>query len=441
MFDPAYVDLDILALHIRGQNAGIIIRRSSIHYSFESFEVSPTPGAVIGAKGRLRWCFPGPAVAVDQDRIANPNFLKPLTEYFVKTDAETPEEALPIVTKAHSKVIEIRDTAHPRFVTEMLTGILRAIGQPLNVPRIYKHLRDDVLCKKALKPWRRSPLWLFLRVAFQTSLMRNDMEEPHMRYKSFMLFFMAYLLDGALKASLPSDTLFIMTAKISRRALKIGAMDPSACLQYVTTTMGAAQQELSRRWALLEKHPDPFATQQNWAPSQLSFLSDTHLVISNLKPYMTIALARLALPSTNHGFTSHCCRRISQCSSSLPEMNLFTERDSNQVSLNLVDLEFWIEHSLNDWVQANKESQNACTALAALIDTYAAAGSVAYQSMPEETSLMLLTLMELWVALDKCALQECKLLHDYTPEFPESLFEPLLLPKKPQMERLHRVEH
>jgi len=45
LFDIVCVDLDILALHIRSQNAGLIIRRFSDKYSFESFELSPTTRA------------------------------------------------------------------------------------------------------------------------------------------------------------------------------------------------------------------------------------------------------------------------------------------------------------------------------------------------------------------------------------------------------------
>ena len=49
----------------------------------------------------------------------------------------------------------------------------------------------------------------------QTSLMHNDNKELHVQYKSFMLFFMTHVLQGALKAFMLSDTLFLMTAKIS----------------------------------------------------------------------------------------------------------------------------------------------------------------------------------------------------------------------------------
>jgi hypothetical protein len=435
-----FVDSDILALHIRGQNAELIVRRSSDQYSFESLEVSPTTEAVIETKGRLRRCFPGPAVAIGQDRMADASFLKPLTELLVKLDAKTPEEVLPNVTKSHSKVIETRDTMNPRFVTEMLIEMLRAMGQPHDVPRIYKHTRDDVLWKDALKPWRRCPLWLFLRVALQTSLMRNEVGEPHVRYKSFMLFFMAHVLERALDASLPSDTLFTITAKINRRALKLGAVDGTTWLQHVAATTRAAQQELSRRWALVEKHPDPFATQRNWAPSQLSFLLDTEVILSRLQPYLEKVMARMASPSTYQTFLSDCGQRISQWSVSLPNPSLLTVGNGGQVHLYLTDLELWVENSLNDWLHANMERHDAVTALAALIDTYTSIASLAYKDMPEEISLMLLTSMDLWVALDKCALHHCTLLRDYTPGFPSSLFEPLLLPKKPQMERLLRVE-
>ena len=362
-----------------------------------------------------------------------------MVDLLVQLDVETPEEVLPTTKKSHSTVVETRDTVHPRFVTEMLTGMLRALGQPHDVPRIYKHTRDDVLWKDTKNPWRRSPLWLFLRVALQTSLVRNNFEEPHMQYKSFMLFFMAHVLKGALKASLPSDTLFMMTAKISRRALKLGAVDGIVGVQDVATTMRLVQQKLSVRWASVER-PAPLAAQQNWAPSQLSFLSDTNLTLSSLRPYLEKLRVRLVSPPAHYTSMPDCGQRISQWSLSLPNLGLLSGGDGGQIHLYLTDLELWVEKSLIDWLRANMERQDAITALAALIDTYTSVACVAYQGMPEDISLMLLTSMDLWVALDRLALHHCTLLRDYSPGFPQSLFEPLLLPFKSQMERLLRVE-
>lgn len=154
----------------------------------------------MSTKGRLRRCFPGPAIIIGHDRMADATFLDPLTQFLAKLDTETPPGVMPSTRKAGSEMSEIRDTVHPRFVTELLTGILRAVGKPwLEIDRIYKHTREDILWKSALKPWRRSPLWLFLRVALQTSMMQiKEEKQLHVRYKSFMLFFMAHVLERAL---------------------------------------------------------------------------------------------------------------------------------------------------------------------------------------------------------------------------------------------------
>ena len=431
--------LDVLTFHIRAQNAGLIIRRSPEHYSLESFELSPTTEAIITTRGRLRRCFPGPAVVIDQDRIADASFLEPLCELLVNFDAETPLEVLPTVEKAKSKVTETRDTINPKFVTEMLTGILRAVGRPSDSLRIHKHTRDDVLWKDTLKPWQRSPLWLLLRVALQTSLMQSDDEEPHQRFKTSMIFFMTGILEDALSSSFSSDTLFTMRAKVVCRVLKLEPDDGAAWIQYAQTTVRAVQQELSHRWNSLQRHRDPLLTQRQWNPSKLSFIEDTELSILTLRPYLMKARARSATLSTNLDFAPDCGRRISRCSSTLPDLSLLLGH-GHQIRLSLADLEFWVEHFLNDWLSANLERTDACMALAKVIRTYAEEAAAAYSHMPEDISLVLLTIMELWVALDKCALYHHPILHEYDPGFPHSLFEPLLLLRKAQMEQLFRIE-
>lgn len=364
-----------------------------------------------------------------------------MTELLEKLDKETPSEVCPLTTKAGSAVIETRDTVHPKLVTEMLNGILRAVGQPLDVPRIYKHTRDDVVWENALHPWRRSPEWLFLRVSLQTSLVRHEAEGSHMRYKSFMLFFLAYVLNEGLEAALPSDTLFTMTAKISRRALKLGrAADRHSWLKYVETVMKAVQQELTRRWDLLEKNPDPLATQQHWSPSQLSFLSDTQLTLPKLKMYLPRAMARLAIAPSSNQFKSDYRHRILPYDINLPNLSLFLELNGSQTRLNLADLESWVSNNLENWLRTNLEHEDACAALKKLIDTYTSAASSTYADIPEDISIMLLTTMDLWIAIDRCALYQQPLLRHYDPGIPLTLFEHLLLPKRTQMEQLYRIE-
>ncbi|PGH03626.1 hypothetical protein AJ79_07318 [Helicocarpus griseus UAMH5409] len=158
---------DVLPLQIVSQNAGIIVRRQDEVYCFETFELSPTTREVIGMKGRLIRCFPGPAVGLEPSLISNSEFRHDFAEFLCDLDRETPLEAIPTSWKAGVDFIERRET----FVTELLFSVLRTLGRPLDVNRIYKRTRDDVIWQDpVVVPWRRSPLWLLLRVAMQIRL-------------------------------------------------------------------------------------------------------------------------------------------------------------------------------------------------------------------------------------------------------------------------------
>lgn len=166
------------------------------------------------------------------DRVDDPNFRKPFANMLAKLDILTPADAYEIVRKAEGDIGEIRHSIDPRYVTDMVFGMLRAIGSPIDGPKVYKHMRDDVLWSGVFAPWRRSPLWTVLRVAIQSTLMRcNEAEKGLMAYKQFMAYFMAGLLDHANTAKKPSDTLHCMQTKVVRRLQKIAShgmvVDPS----------------------------------------------------------------------------------------------------------------------------------------------------------------------------------------------------------------------
>ena len=150
-----HLAVDTLALYIKSQNAGFIIR-SQPDDLFDSFKLSATSEAVIGAKGRLKRSFPGRSMLISEVRLQHSGFSSALADFLVKADVKTPKKSVPMTRKAGSSVAEIRDKIHPKLVTEMLTGILRAIGRVVSVRYIYKNTRDEILWKDARSPWRRS---------------------------------------------------------------------------------------------------------------------------------------------------------------------------------------------------------------------------------------------------------------------------------------------
>lgn len=169
--------------------------------------------------GRLIRRFPGPVIAVSDTRVCDSNFRKALRQCLMSLEEEALDDA------ANKGCGKYKDTVHCQFVTEWLPGILRGIGAPLDVSRIYKRTRDDVIWGDgAEEPWRRSPRWILLRVAMQTTIVSPGGD--HTRYKIFMIYFMATVLKMAVEDDFPSDTLYIMLAKINRRIQKLDLVFP-----------------------------------------------------------------------------------------------------------------------------------------------------------------------------------------------------------------------
>ena len=408
---------------------------------FEASELSPTNEAITSTKGRLRRCFPGPAIAVANERLEDVELRSVLAAMLTKLDAEPPKDAQPVVHKARSVVSETRDTCHPMFVTEMLSGMLRAIGKEINVHRFYKHTRDEVLWKDTLNPWRRSPLWLLLRVAMQTSLeATTSSADSRARYKSFMLFFMGQTLQHARKASLPSHLLFAMAAKIARRALKLGVKDKPAWFESLQKEAEAVRHDLIVRRNHLAEDPHAPGPHVASIASRSSLRSELNLSLYTLRSYLSGIATRAAPPISFSLYDPKCRRRLLQCFSTPPHKPPISEQDQDDLRLYLADVELWVQDFLSDWVSINLGHKNACETLASIISTYTQTAASLYKDAPEDQSLKILTAMDLWVALDRCAVHAHPLLRQYRPGFPLDACESLLLPKKCQMERLFSIE-
>ncbi|GAB1214654.1 hypothetical protein ATERTT37_003818 [Aspergillus terreus] len=68
---------------------------------------------------------------------------------------------------------------------------------------------------------------------------------------------------------------------------------------------------------------------------------------------------------------------------------------------NLIALERWVAEHLGYWMDLHQDADGTCSKLAQLMKGYHTAAMDAYDRNPEALSVMLLTLLELWVACDK----------------------------------------
>ena len=109
----------------------------------------------------------------------------------------------------------------------------------------------------------------------------------------------------------------------------------------------------------------------------------------------------------------------------------------------LATVEKWVEDHLSSWLERHISDSITCEQLRRLLKEYFHCANSAYSAVsdiPRSLSIMYLTVMELWIACDKCACKMYPLLHDFDPEVELSSFQSLSLPFKSQLERLFTTE-
>ena len=419
-------------MHVRAQNAALIVRRlsSDDFVQFEVFEVSPQNTDVMTTEGKLLCSYPGPAIRVPAGIFMDQCFLQELSSFLVHMDVDR-LDSTPTTSKGGSVVYEVRETVDPRYISQLLMGILGGCGQPANVDRITKRIGDEVLWDNAYKPWRRSPLWLILRVSLQSSLRVSNL------FKPFMLFFHAHLLHCCVERDFPSELLYAMRVKTARRLSKLGPAVSRHVYEFAHNTFKKTEELLSKRWKAFQGTGSISPTFQ---PEGLDFNADTGISLDKSYNYLAEMLCLASHGHPQEQFTPSQKLRLNNALD-------FTQFTDGRLALAfsedrvaIADFELIVKRELEPWVTANKSDDNAPDVIASCIQQYYKSAKILYGTNAEDISIMILTIMDLWVALDKLTTEQCPLLKEYSPEIPSDFLHPLLIRRSSALERASRIE-
>ena len=420
-------------MHIRAQNAAVIVRKLALtnFVQVEVFEVLPPTSAVMSAKGKLLCSYPGPAIQVPADTFTNGSFLRELSSFLVQMDVDVLDSA-PTTYKAGSAVREVRESAHPRYISELLVGILRGFGQPAIVDRITKRLGDEVLWDDAYTPWRRSPLWLILRVSLQTSLRVSNM------YKTFMLYFHSYLLRNSLCGNFPSELLYAMTAKIARRLSKLRLAVSHHVYDFAHNIAKATESLLQQRWTNFQAIA---SLSPPWVPETLNPVADGAISLDIAYSHLKTMIDPTLWTHSQIQFTPSDLPRLDNTS----DFKQFTEdRLTKAIAkdgrIALADFEKSIEKYFGSWAAASLHNSDSLEVIASCIEQYFSGAKDLYGTNPEDNSIMTLTILDLWVVMDIFAIRLCPLLKQYSPEIPARFLHPLLLHHSRALKRALFIE-
>lgn len=414
--------------------------------TFEALEVSALSQKVLAAGNALQWDFPGCAVVVPYSDFVNASFQDNLAAFLEQASTESVKRFAAQAHKAGSSVYESRDTVDPSLITQMLMTLLEVYGYQVVPPPLRKRVRDDVCWTSgAEKPWRRSGYWLLLRVALGRHLctLHGD-EAGRAHYKFLFCLVLARLIDEVLEHLSPElfELLAFLNAKLTRRIVKLEVNKGRASkdviplynimfsnlgnLFHQTTTK--ANQRIKFVWNAFKntiKRPIPLIT----GPANRR---DLTLTLSNSGFYLTKVLSSNNLRATApQDFVPY----------QLP-MGFGVAQTPFQVFagsyFSLSRMESDIERLTEQkW---KTEGETCLIKLASTFEKYLGAVAGAYDSNPEQKSIMILTVVELWMLIDRCATKLFCLLLDYDPGILPGILDVLQLPRVTDMYRLNEIQ-
>lgn len=431
-----FIDCDnAISLQVKQQNAGLIIRNVGDGAVFEMFELSPNNGSVFATRGRLIRSFPAIAVHIDSEILTDPNFQSSIGNTLATMSHQRVPGTVPQVRKGRQSHDEERDTTSPSAVTELLASVLLGFGKQVPIQGIRKHTREEVFWKDSKFPWRRSPTWLLVRVTLQLGFQRVVSSGRDI-YKKFMVYFMAQVLETSRTRSFGSDVLHTMSAKIIRRLSKLRNSESGPWIDPIRHAMEQTSQLLDERWLSIRRACEtPIDLSR---VSNLKLDQDVYFDLPNLDNFLSSIFLRKAASSNNHLSPKSQIPSLSR--SRLPYFPHADPGHNEYKPFQLFAIESWVSVNLGSWIRDNISGVQTCENLASLLLEYHEGARVHYENSPEGTSRMVLTLLEIWIAMDKSAVTNIPLMGQYSPQIPLKLFRGLVLGRMQDMGRLFRAE-
>jgi hypothetical protein len=423
----------VAAFHVAAQNAGILIRRTGTTVCFETFELSPTNEAVTSTRGRLVRRFPATATEVSLDDFQDEGFQCALTKTLVKMSFQTAPDTRPTARKAGQDHTEERDSTNPRIVTELLTSILAAVGKHVSAQGICKNTRQEISWRQSRLPWRRSAVWLLIRVALQLTMGRQS-DDSDRTYKAFMVYLMAQVLNAADQPSTPTYALHTMMTKVSGRLCKLDNPGQGLWLETIEKIVSDTSECLTQRWQRIRGRSETPLDLES--VSKLDMKDNIDLSLPPMDDFLaTIPQRRRESGSSGFIPTSYIPPPDPD---HLPPAYILSSNE--HLLYNLAMVELWVATHLGPWLEKHIGDDTTCRDLKLLLQRYHSAAVDWYKTRPEGISRMFLAIGELWVAIDKSALHAIPMLREYDPEVPAQVWQVLLVASMEDMARLHRVE-
>jgi hypothetical protein len=229
-----------------------------------------------------------------------------------------------------------------------------------------------------------------------------------------------------------------MRAKTARRLSKLGPGVSYPVYKFVHDIFKETEALLFRRWTTFQATGSISRALQ---PEALDLVTDSEISLHHSYNYLTKML-RLASDSflQTRFSPSHGSRPNSQQDFGRFINGQLASAIAKDRRIAITDFELIVEKGLESWVAASTNNDDTPDVIASCIQQYYDGANNYYGADAEGNSIMILTIMDLWVALDTCAILQCPLIKQYSPEIPADFLHPLLLHRPSTLRRASRIE-
>ena len=412
---------------------------------FEFFEASARRESVLEAKaGTISWSFPGVAIHLPSSVLDDNDFLESLSSFLEQASVESTKKLSEHVLKAGTYLWESRETPDPSLISSLLAALLEANGTRVSPTLLNKRVRDEVLWSNAQAPWRRLPCWLVLRVSISRYLAMTlgDAHTARAQYKAFMCVVHSFLLKEIMTAASLEDLEFLK-AKLCRRLFKMdrdrvelppaGQLTHDALLDKLSPkfreTTEATQSAIDIRWGG-EKYR---TTKRILALPHRASPVDLRLSLNASRPYLCNAQRRFQTLRYSRPFFN---ANPSTYHTPKEDLHKFA-----QDYFALFTMEDQISRLCDDSLSEGTDfTIRRCLKLHATLLEYVDRVNSVYDNDTEQKSLMLLLVMEVWIALDQIACKTFPLLIDFHPIFRSNLMDILHVSPLLDIARVREVQ-
>ncbi|KAI9150138.1 hypothetical protein HJFPF1_09893 [Paramyrothecium foliicola] len=436
-----------LVIHINCQNAALFVRRAhdpvfGAAVIFEAFEASAKNEDILAADNALQWDFPGSAVAIPLTTYRDEGFIINLATFIENASRELPPDFAAHAFKAGTAVFEYRNTPDPSLITSMLMGILQENGRRFSPRLLQKMVRDDVCWNNANKPWRRLPFWLVLRVSVQRYLANIvGGEVGRADFKFLIITLLTTFLRDVQHQEISIDSLSLLKTKICRRLVKLDEDKQQSQDSQVAVRIDYLLERLNPQFSTIISKATGYI-EARWRLQKLEMAKSIPVLPRRASPddlRMELRVSGGHLNDILTGFTRP--RRLHESQQASFNFATAARAHLNEFSKTHFDL-IELQNHCAEFNDSASEfpPKTVCGTASQLIFKYLKGALECYKDNAEQLSLMILTVMELWVAMDRAACTLYPLLRQYNPIFRPDMLDALLMSKFSDMERVQSVQ-